>query len=121
MDEKLAGHIGAVLKKAREAQGFRQREVAELIDISLEGYARIERGGMLPSVPTLAKLRTALGVSGDALLGAEPRWTPKPPPDSPELRDMVRLLGRADRSTQRRVLTVARAMVPKPRRRGKTS
>jgi transcriptional regulator with XRE-family HTH domain len=42
--------------------------VAERAEISVEFYARIERGEQTPSVPTLAALMRILGVSADAAM-----------------------------------------------------
>jgi transcriptional regulator with XRE-family HTH domain len=43
--------------------------------VGTEFYARIERGGTLPSVPTLVRLADALDMSADALLGRAPPGT----------------------------------------------
>ena len=68
-DANLAVTIGKSVRTARAALGLSQADVAEKLGLSLEFIGRIERGVALPSVPTLVSLATALGVSGDALLG----------------------------------------------------
>ncbi len=45
-----------------------QAQVAEQIDISVEAYARLERGLALPSFPTLLRACTALHTTPDTLL-----------------------------------------------------
>jgi transcriptional regulator with XRE-family HTH domain len=69
MDQPLAERIGVEARRARGALGLTQQDAAERIGVSVEFYARIERGGTLPSVPTLQKLASSLGTSADALLG----------------------------------------------------
>jgi transcriptional regulator with XRE-family HTH domain len=69
MDERLARHIGVEARRARHALRLTQEDIAERVGVSLEFYSRLERGGTLPSVPTLVRLVSALEVSADILLG----------------------------------------------------
>lgn len=69
MDAKLAAQIGQALQRARKSQKLSQAEVAERLDKSPEFYGRLERGGTLPSIETLADLVRVLGVGADVLLG----------------------------------------------------
>ena len=69
MDTKLAERIGKTARRTREALGLSQADVAERLEKSPEFYGRLERGGTLPSVETLAELSRVLGVGADALLG----------------------------------------------------
>lgn len=113
VDKELAECIGAAARGARVALKLTQEDAAERIGVSAEFYARIERGNALPSVPTLARICSALGVSADVLLGRtevarikEPppaKWSPAPPSDSPEIRRLVRRLRRASPATLRLV------------------
>ena len=66
---KLARHLGGVAREARTAARLTQADVAERIGIATEVYGRLERGGMLPSVPTLRKLCSVLRADANALLG----------------------------------------------------
>jgi transcriptional regulator with XRE-family HTH domain len=66
----LADRLGAEARRGRLAQRLTQADVAERVGLSVEFYARIERGHALPSVPTLAALVRVLGLSTDAVLGA---------------------------------------------------
>jgi transcriptional regulator with XRE-family HTH domain len=107
LETTLAKTIGNAARNARAALSLTQEDAAELIGISLEFYARIERGGTLPSVPTLARMAEALQTSADALLGAKVRdegvapWRApaQPPSDSPEVRRLLRRVRRADPKT----------------------
>ncbi|HYO68715.1 MAG TPA: helix-turn-helix transcriptional regulator, partial [Archangium sp.] len=65
----LARQIGAVAREARTRAGITQEEAAERVGIATEVYGRMERGNMLPSLPTLMKLCRALGIDANPLLG----------------------------------------------------
>ena len=64
---KLCAILGPRLKAARSALHITQQQVAERAGISAEFYGRMERGNAAPSVITLRKLATALGVPMDLL------------------------------------------------------
>jgi transcriptional regulator with XRE-family HTH domain len=61
--------LGALLRDARERLArrsgarVRQADVAEHADITVEWYARIERGSVLPSFDVLSRITAALGLS----------------------------------------------------------
>lgn len=116
MERELAKKIGEAARRARKALGITQEDAADRIGISLEFYSRIERGGTLPSVPTLLRMANALAASADELLGRTETSTfygvAEPHPaygedDSPELRRLVRKLRRARPRTLRIVGLVA--------------
>ncbi len=69
MDEDLARTIGESAREARNRAGLTQVEVAGLVGITPMVYSRLERGKLLPSVPTLRRLSHVLHTSADALLG----------------------------------------------------
>lgn len=77
-NDKLAQHMGEVAREARLRQAMTQAEVAQDIGTVTAVYGRLERGDMLPSVPTLRRLCLALGESANTLLGldevAVPAW-----------------------------------------------
>lgn len=108
----LAQTIGRAAREARRTLRLTQEDAAERIAVSVEFYARIERGKSLPSIATFARIVSALGVSADAMLGVGvPRtltsdehsvtWMPTPPNDGPELRRLIRRLRRARPSAVR--------------------
>jgi transcriptional regulator with XRE-family HTH domain len=73
--------------------------VAERIGVATEVYGRLERGLLMPSVPTLRRLCVALGLAADTLLSlgpAEPpawaRSAPPPEQEPPQLRRLLRHL-----------------------------
>ena len=110
MDEKLARTIGEATRAARLARKLTQEDAASLIGISLEFFARIERGKTLPSTPTLRKIAIALRVPADVLLGidqlsdaARARLEPEEAPDAAIARRLVRRVMRATPSAIRLV------------------
>lgn len=97
--ELLLMSLGEVTRAARERLGLTQAQVARQIGLAPNVYGRIERGHMMPAVPTLRKLVLALGISADALLSVSradvARSVEEPVPEgelSPELRQTVRML-----------------------------
>lgn len=84
MDTLLAKRIGGAARAARKHLDLTQAEVAERAGIATEFYARIERGGTLPSVPTLVKLADVLAVSVDVLLARERFENPAHPAREPD-------------------------------------
>lgn len=98
--DKLKRHLGAAFLVARERAGLTQAEVSTQVGVVPAVYGRIERGGMMPSVPTLYRICVTLGLSANAVLGLGTEPLPLPTPttpaaqeeDSPELRRLSRLL-----------------------------
>ena len=102
--QELARTIGAHLRQVREALEITQDEASERIGITVEYYARIERGKSLPSLITFAQIAAALDVSTDDLMGrgketaVSPEWPPSwfahPEDESKQLRRLFRRLRR---------------------------
>ena len=97
--EQLQQSLGEVARAARERLGLTQAQVARQAGIAANVYGRIERGGMMPAVPTLRKLARTLGISADALLALSPTdvaaSVDAPAPEgslSPELLQLVCML-----------------------------
>lgn len=59
------------LKNARIQNGFTQKQMAELLNITTNGYQHYELGTRIPPVDTLCKIADILEVSVDYLLGRE--------------------------------------------------
>lgn len=66
--EKLQLSLGETARAARERLGLTQAQVAQQMGLAPNVYGRIERGGMMPAVPTLRKLALTLAISADTLL-----------------------------------------------------
>jgi transcriptional regulator with XRE-family HTH domain len=97
--EQLQQSLGEVARAARERLGLTQAQVARQAGIAANVYGRIERGGMMPAVPTLRKLARILGISADALLALSSAdvaaSVDAPAPEgnlSPELLQLVSML-----------------------------
>ena len=108
MEKDVAKKLGMAMRRAREASGLTQTEAAERIGISLEFYARMERAGTLPSVPTLVRIADSLNISPDVIIARSPKASrplPKPNPVQPaeprELRHLLRRLRTAKPATLR--------------------
>jgi transcriptional regulator with XRE-family HTH domain len=69
MNQELARTIGVGARAARTRLELTQVQVAERVGIAAMVYSRLERGLMLPSVPTLLKLCRVLETTPDALMG----------------------------------------------------
>jgi transcriptional regulator with XRE-family HTH domain len=64
------------LRRAREAAGVSQEELAERCEIHRTEVSLLERGGREPRLGTLVKLATALGTTAEALCQGI-GWNPK--------------------------------------------
>ena len=124
MQKELAKMIGTAARQARKNLQLTQEDAAERINVSVEFYARIERGNSLPSILTFARIVSALGVSADALLGRGPiiapsmggpgSWASSPPSDNAEIRRIVRRLRKASPSTLRLVNLLVKELERQP-------
>ncbi|WP_239014775.1 helix-turn-helix transcriptional regulator [Archangium violaceum] len=84
--------LAAAAHAARMRAALTQAEVARRVGVQLEVYGRIERGEMLPSVPTLRRICLALEILPDELLGLETRESPDPELELELDSDMRRLI-----------------------------
>ena len=66
----------------RKERGLTQEQLAEMTDVASNSISRIERGLLIPALPTLIDICNALGTSADSILAAyiasdtAIRWTP---------------------------------------------
>lgn len=65
------------LKRARKASGKTQKEIADILGITESTYCGYETGKRRPDAIKIAQLASALGVSGDYLLGRAPDPAPE--------------------------------------------
>ena len=116
---KLAVNVGEIARQARLRAGLTQADVAERVGLATEVYGRLERGRMLPSVPSLRRLCIALRTPSDIFLGLNTgevaTWvaeTSQPEHDEevPELRRLMRNLRKLDASQLRLIGLVAAAL-----------
>ncbi|MFE8605071.1 helix-turn-helix domain-containing protein [Archangium violaceum] len=110
---KLSKALGDAAREARQKADLTQADVAERIGVATEVYGRLERGLLMPSVPTLRRVCLALHLSADALLALSsphpPIWEEPPPPSSeqepPAMRRLLRNVRKLN-STQIRALSL---------------
>ena len=57
-----AVRLAMEIRGLREARGLTQRELAEQVGTTQSAIARLEAGNISPSLPTLERIATALGV-----------------------------------------------------------
>ncbi|HYO65929.1 MAG TPA: helix-turn-helix transcriptional regulator [Archangium sp.] len=109
---KLCKALGDAAREARQKASLTQADVAERIGVATEVYGRLERGLLMPSVPTLRRICLALHLSADALLALSspqpPVWEEPPPPleqEQPAMRRLLRNVRKLN-STQIRALSL---------------
>jgi len=64
----LIDSFGAAVRHLREAQGWSQELLAEKADLNRSYLGEVERGKVIPSLATAAKLAAALEISLSRLL-----------------------------------------------------
>lgn len=64
----LSSSIGRNLSSARRTRSLTQAEVAKSAGTTVNHYAKIERGEVVPSLKTLEKIIKALGVKSSDVL-----------------------------------------------------
>ena len=115
---KLAANVGEMARQARLRAGLTQADVAERVGLATEVYGRLERGRMLPSVPSLRRLCIALRAPSDTFLGLNTgevaTWAAESAPpeleESAELRRLMRNLRKLDPSQLKLIGLVAAAL-----------
>jgi transcriptional regulator with XRE-family HTH domain len=120
-EEQLAPTIASAARQARNRAGLTQAEVAQGAGVATEVYGRMERGLLLPSVPTLLRLCLTLQSTPDALMGFSPlpspqhafETTPVPPglEDNPDTRRLLRHLAHLNRARIQLLVKVATGLL----------
>ena len=67
-DSRTRKTIGNNIKAARAVSKLTQLEVADMADINVNYYAKIERGETIPSLMTLEKILKAIKVHSSKIL-----------------------------------------------------
>lgn len=73
---------GQAIQRIRKERGMTQEQLAEMINVASNSISRIERGLLMPALPTLIDICNALGTGADSILAAyiavdtPIRWTP---------------------------------------------
>lgn len=83
-DERLLDDVGRRIGELRQRAGLTQAQVAEMTDMTVPNYQRIEAGTQNLTLRTMAKIARALDVHVADLLvapeGAPPKRKPAAPP-----------------------------------------
>lgn len=97
---------GQAIQRIHKERGTTQEQLAELTDVASNSIARIERGLLMPALPTLIDICNALGAGADSILAAYVaadtpiRWTP-----------LAEKLGGLDLEKQRKIETVLDCLI----------
>ena len=75
MVAKSEHEVGPRLRAAREARGITLRRLSKSVGISASALSQIETSRSRPSVSTLYRLVSELGLSLDELLGSDSGWS----------------------------------------------
>jgi len=67
-DDVFLKALGKRIRDVRKEKGLTQVELGDLIDMEKPNMNRLEKGGTNPTVLTLKKISTALGITLDYLL-----------------------------------------------------
>ena len=73
---------GQAIQRIRKERGMTQEQLGEKVGVDPNSISRIERGRLIPALPTLIDICNALGTGADSLLAAyivvdtPIRWTP---------------------------------------------
>ena len=73
---------GQAIQRIRKERGMTQEQLAEITNVASNSISRIERGLLMPALPTLIDICNALGTGADSILSAyittdtPIRWTP---------------------------------------------
>ena len=73
---------GQAIQRIRKERGMTQEQLAEITNVASNSISRIERGLLLPALPTLINICNAFGTGADSILAAyiaadtPIRWTP---------------------------------------------
>lgn len=115
MDVLLKKYLGKAARLARRSKGLSQDQVAKAAHLATAVYGRIERGEMMPSVPTLQRLCHVLEVDANTLLGfsspTPPAWFAPPEETArPAVEQLLRTARRLPKRQLAALKTVALAM-----------
>lgn len=76
MTSTLRQRFGQVVRVTREDRGWSQEQLAGRADLNRSYLGEIERGTVMPSIETAAKLAAALGISLSSLIARFELGTP---------------------------------------------
>ena len=106
--------IGDNIKKAREAKGWSQKEVALSLKMDQSQYSKIENNKTDPHLSTIEKIAEALGVSIEELFTAEKVFKDVDCFDK-SLVEKIQLIEQLDDTEKKSVFSIIDGLVTKQR------
>lgn len=104
-NKAVARRIGKMIAKYRKNNDLTQAELAEKMHISNDAISRMERGGIMPSVPRLIQLAEILGCeTADFLTNSSPL-------ELDQVRRLIKLLNQIDEKERDRFLQLVENLV----------
>ncbi len=97
---------GQAIQRIRKERGMTQEQLAEITNVASNSISRIERGLLMPALPTLIEICNALGTGADSILSAyitqdtPIRWTP-----------LAEKLGELDLEKQHKIETILDCLI----------
>lgn len=108
--DKLSQHIGQRVRQLRIAKGLTQRDLAIQIGMTVQAFARMERGLSLPSFPTFIRVCQLLDTTSDFLLGFDEQEV-EPLETDEHTRALARLQAQARDLDTRAIKTLEQVVV----------
>jgi transcriptional regulator with XRE-family HTH domain len=105
-------NIGDKIKKAREAKGLSQKEVAAALKMDQSQYSKIENGKTDPYFSTIEKIAKALGIRISDLLAAEDIFKDVDSLDK-TLVEKVQLIEQLDDNERKSIFSIIDGLVSK--------
>jgi transcriptional regulator with XRE-family HTH domain len=106
-DEINYTRLGEKIRAAREHKGLTQEQLAEICQLSTAHIGHIERGTRIPSLDTVYRVSTSLGVSFDYLL------LDSLPSNKYSLTAIENILSRSDEEKAKQYITIIKAIAEK--------
>lgn len=104
-NQKIAKRIGKMIAKHRKQKQLTQAQLAEKLDISTDAMSRMERGGIMPTVPRLIQVAQILECeTADFLTHSSPLF-------NDQLRRMNDILTKLEESEREGFLDMVENMV----------
>ena len=97
---------GQAIQRIRKERGMTQEQLGEKVGVDPNSISRIERGRLIPALPTLIDICNALGTGADSILAAyiaadtPIRWTP-----------LAEKLGGLDLETQHKIEAILDCLI----------
>jgi len=106
--------LGDKIKKAREAKGWSQKEVALSLQMDQSQYSKIENNKTDPHLSTIEKITEALGISIEELFSAEKVFKEVASFDK-SLVEKVQIIDQLDENERKSIFSIIDGLIVKHR------